>query len=111
MEHDRFETVNQCIREAAKQAAATAGLAVPTIERFLRTSEETWDGAGSGRFTPAQFKNNEAYRRAAKTAMRTLFHLLANLFPAEAQLVPRVAPEAIRQRIDPMVKGLSLIHI
>jgi hypothetical protein len=106
MEHDRFETVNQCIREAAKQAAATGGLAVPTIERFLRTSEETWDGAGSGRFTPAQFKNNEAYRRAAKTAMRTLFHLLANLLPAEAQLVPRVAPEAIRQRIDPMVKGL-----
>ena len=38
--------------------------------------------------------------------MRTLFHLLANLLPAEAQLVPRVAPEAIRQRIDPMVKGL-----
>ena len=106
MEHDRFETVNQCIREAAKQAAATGGLAVPTIERFLRTSEETWDGAGSGRFTPAQFKNNEAYRRAAKTAMRTLFYLLANLLPAEAQLVPRVAPEAIGQRIEPMVKGL-----
>jgi hypothetical protein len=67
MEHDRFETVNQCIREAAKQAAATGGLAVPTIERFLRTSEETWDGAGSGRFTPAQFKNNEAYRRGRKS--------------------------------------------
>ena len=106
MEHDKFEAVNQCIREAAQQAAATDGLAVPTIELFLRTSEETWDGAGSGRFSPAQFTNNEAYRRAAKIAMRTLFHLLANLLPAEAQLVPRVAPEAIRRRIDPMVKGL-----
>jgi hypothetical protein len=60
MEHDKFEAVNQCIREAAQQAAATGGLAVPTIELFLRTSEETWDGAGSGRFSPAQFTNNEA---------------------------------------------------
>ena len=72
MEHDKFEAVNQCIREAAQQAAATGGLAVPTIELFLRTSEETWDGAGSGRFTPAQFKNNEAYRRAAKIATADL---------------------------------------
>jgi hypothetical protein len=48
IEHDKFEAVNQCIREAAQQAAATGGLAVPTIERFLHTSEETWDGAGSG---------------------------------------------------------------
>jgi hypothetical protein len=71
MEHDKFKAVNHCIREAAQQASATGGLAVPTIERFLRTSEETWDGAGSGRFTPAQFKNNEAYRRVAKIAMRT----------------------------------------
>ncbi len=106
MEHDRFETVNQYIREAAKQAAATGGLAVPTIERFLRTSEEAWDGAGSGQFTTAQFQNNEAYLRAAKIAMRTLFHLLANLLQSEAQLVPVVAPYWIRQRIDPMVRGL-----
>ena len=106
MEHDKFKAVNQCIREAAQQAAATGGLAVLVIERFLRTGQETWDGAGSGRFTPAQFKNNEAYRQAAKTALRILFHLLANLLPAEAQLVPQVAPEAIRRRIDPMVKGL-----
>ena len=106
MEHERFRAVNQCVLEAAQQAAAAGGLAVLAIERFLRTGEETWDGAGSGRFTPAQFKNNEAYRQAAKTALRILFHLLANLLPAEAQLVPQVAPEAIRRRIDPMVKGL-----
>ena len=88
-----------------KQAAAVDGLSVPVIERFLRTGDETWDGAGSGRFTPAQFENNEAYRRAAKDGLRTLLHLLANLLPAEAQSAPQVAPEMIRRRIEPMVKG------
>jgi hypothetical protein len=105
MEHDKFNTVNQCICEAARQAAAD-GLSASTIERFLRSSDETWDGAGSGQFTTAQFQNNEAYRRAAKTALRTLFHILANLLPAEAQLAPSVDPTAIRARVEPMVRGL-----
>src|SRR6266852_3348972 len=106
MEHDKFNAVNQCIREAAREAAAPDGLSVSIIERFLRTSDETWDGAGSGQFTTAQFQNNEAYRRAAKNALRTLFHILANLLPAEAQSAPHVDPEVIRPRVEPMEKGL-----
>ena len=66
MEHDRFETVSQCLREAAQQAAAPGGLSAPLIERFLRTGKETWDGAGSGRFTFAGFNENDAYTRASK---------------------------------------------
>ena len=81
----------------AQQAAAVAdGLSVPVIERFLRTGDETWDGAGSGRFTLAQFKEDEAYTRAAKAGLRTLLHLLASLLPAEAQSAPQVAPDMIR---------------
>jgi hypothetical protein len=76
------------------------------MERFLRTGDETWDGAGSGRFTPAQFENNTAYRRAAKEALRTLFHRLADLLPAEAKQAPQVAPELIRGHVEPMVRGL-----
>ena len=101
-----MEAVHQCISEAAQRAAAANGLLAPPIERFLRTGERTWDGAGSGRFTPAQFKQDEAYTRATKTAMRTLFRLLADLLPAEARSVPQVAPDTIRQRVEPMVKGL-----
>jgi len=33
-----------------QQAADIGGLSVPAIEGFLRTGEETWDGAASGRF-------------------------------------------------------------
>ena len=106
MEQEKFKTVNQCIQEAAQQAATAGDLLAPALERFLRTGEETWDGAGSGRFTLAQFKQDEAYTRAAKTALRTLFRLLANLVPAEAQLLPQVAPETIRRRVEPMVKGV-----
>src|SRR5260370_30499982 len=106
MEHDGFQAVNQCIREAAQQAAAVDGWSIPVIERFLRSAEGTWDGAGSGRFTTAQFQNDAAYRRAAKNAMRNLFSLLAKLLPAEVQSAPPIPPETIRQRIEPMVKGL-----
>jgi hypothetical protein len=106
MEPDRFETVNHCIREAAQQAAASGGLLAPLIQRFLRTGEETWDGAGSGRFTLAQFSEDEAYTRATKTALRTLFRLLGDLLPAEARVAPQVGPETIRRSIGPMVKGL-----
>ena len=106
MEHDKFNAVNQRIREAAQEAGAPDRLSVSIIEHFLRTADETWDGAGSGQFTTAQFQNNEAYRRAVKNALRTLFHTLANLLPAEAQLAPHIDPEAIRPRVGPMVKGL-----
>jgi hypothetical protein len=106
MEHEKRKAVDQCIEEATRQAAKTGRVPAPAIERFLRTGEQTWDGAGSGQFTPAQFKQDEAYRSAAKTALRILFGLLADLLPAETRLVPQVAPETIRQRIDPMVKGL-----
>jgi hypothetical protein len=106
MEHDKLETVNHCIREAAKQAAASGGLQTSLIERFLRTGEETWDGAGSGRFTIAQLNEDEVYTQATKTALRTLFRLLADLLPAEARVAPQVGPETIGRSIGPMVKGL-----
>jgi hypothetical protein len=106
MGDDELGTVNRCIREAAGQAAAVSNLSAAVIEQFLRTGEETWEGAGSGRFTVDQFKQHDAYTRAAKNALRTLFGLLADLLPAEARLAPLVAPETIRSRINPMVKGL-----
>ncbi len=106
MKHDRYKAVNRCIQQAAEQTAATGGLSAPVIERFLRTGEETWDGAGSGRFTLAQFTQDEVYTRAAKAALRTLFRLLSDLLPAETRLLPPVAPEAIRRRVEPMVTGL-----
>ena len=81
-------------------------MSAPLIERFLRTGKETWDGAGSGRFTLAGFNENEAYTRASKTALRSLFGLLAELLPAEARTTPQVGPKTIRRRIEPMVKGL-----
>lgn len=106
MEHDKLSAANQCIRDAAQEVAAPDRLSAPIIERFLRTGVETWDGAGSGRFTPAQFENNTAYRRAAKAALRALFDLLANLLPAEARRALHVAPELIRPSVEPMVNGL-----
>jgi hypothetical protein len=81
-------------------------LSAPVIERFLPTGDETWDGAGSGRFTLAQFTQDEVYTRAAKAALRTLFRLLSNLLPAETLSLPQVAPQAIRRRVEPMVMGL-----
>lgn len=61
MERDRLQVVNQCIRDAAEHAAAPDGLSAMLIERFLRTGEETWEGAGSGRFSLAQFKEDGIY--------------------------------------------------
>lgn len=106
MARDRSQMVSQCIRDAAQQAAAPAGLSARLIERYLRTGEETWEGAGSGRFSLAQFKEDEAYTGVTKTALRNLFELLANLLPAEVQSSPPVAADSIRQRIEPMVSGL-----
>ena len=59
-----------------------------------------------GRFSLAQFKEDEAYTRATKTALRTLLNLLAVLLQPEAQASPLVSPDTIRQRIEPMVNGL-----
>jgi hypothetical protein len=106
MEQERLGKVNQCIREAAQQSAVVSGLSAAVVEQFLRTGEETWDGAGSGRFALVQFTQDEAYTRASKTALRILFSLLSDLLPAEARLTPLVAPETIRGRIASMVKGL-----
>lgn len=106
MELDKLSSANQYIRDAAQHAAAVDRLSIPVIERFLRSAEETWDGAGSGQFTSAQFKNDIAYRRAAKDAMRNLFSLLSNLLPAEVQSAAPILPDTVRRHIEPMVTGL-----
>ena len=106
LDHAKLQAVNVRIRDAAQQAAAPGGLSAILIERFLRTGEQTWEGAGSGRFSLAQFKEDEAYSRATKTALQNLLDLLADLLPAEAQASPLVSPDAIRQHIEPMVSGL-----
>src|SRR5205809_7693570 len=98
MEHDRFETVSQCLREAAQQAAAPGGLSAPLIERFLRTGKETWDGAGSARFTVAGFNENEAYTRASKPALGSLFGLLRERRPRQARTRPQGGPNTDRRR-------------
>ena len=107
MEHDRLQAVNQCIRDAAQQAAAPDGLSATLIERFLRTGEETWEGAGSGRFSLAQFKEDEAYTRATKTALRTLLRPSGESASGRSPVGSAGArAETIRQRIEPMVTGL-----
>src|SRR6476469_9401580 len=93
LDRAKWQTVDQCIRNAAQQAAAAAGLSVILVERFLRTGEETWEGAGSGRFSLAQLKEDAAYTQAIKTALRNLFGLLASLLPAEARSSSLVSPE------------------
>jgi hypothetical protein len=106
MEQGKLERVNQCITRAAEHAAEGSGLSAGVIEHFLRTGEETWDGAGSGSFSLAQFKQHEEYSHTVKAALRTLFGLLADLLPEEARSTPLVGPETIRSRINSMVKGL-----
>lgn len=104
----KSDAVNRCIREAAREAAAPGGLSEKILERFLRTGDRTWNGAGSCRFTLAQFKEDEEYTRASKTALRTLLSQLGHLLPEETRAAPSVSPEAIRRRIEPMVNGLVL---
>jgi len=79
MTNNKLQSVNQCIRDAAYDAAAVDGLSMPVIERFLRTGEETWEGAGSGLFTRTQLKQDEAYTKAVKAAIRRLLTLLGDL--------------------------------
>src|SRR5690242_2654242 len=78
MDEDKIQRVNSCVLSAAEQASAVA-LSVTAVERFLRTSEETWEGAGSGRFTVAQFNQDGIYTDAVKTGMTILFDLLGEL--------------------------------
>jgi hypothetical protein len=85
MVHARIHIVNQHIRKTAEDAAA-GQLSVPAIERFLRTGEEIWEGAGSGRFTLAQINQDGIYTQAVKTGMTTLFDLL--LYEDAGQLHP-----------------------
>jgi hypothetical protein len=106
MEYQRFQAIDECIRNAAHQTAVTEGVSTAIIEHFLRTGKENWEGAGSGRFSPAQFKEHAAYTRATKFALRTLLQLSANLLPAEARLAPPVPPDTIQRRIEPMIIGL-----
>jgi hypothetical protein len=106
MDPNKRKRIDQCIRDAAQTAATGGGLQVSAIEESLRTGQKTWDGAGSGRFTLAQIKQDEIYSDAAKTALRMLLNRLADLLPTEAELVPSVSPETIRQRVEPMIKGL-----
>jgi hypothetical protein len=106
MEQAKLIAVNRCIQDAVQQAVNTGGISGPAIEGFLRTGEETWDGAGSGRFTLAQVKRDGIYSGRAKAALRALFDRLASLLPPEAKMIAPVAPETIRQHVDPMVKGL-----
>jgi len=102
---DKFAMVKECIREAACEAAQD-GLLASVVERFLYTGEKTWEGAGSGCFTSAQFKMDEAYSRAVKIALRMLFRRLGELVPTEARLKPKVASEDIQRRLGTMVEGL-----
>ena len=105
MENNEPKTVDQCIRDVARQFAAT-GLSIPAIEGFLRTGRDSWEGAGSGRFTRAQLDRDSNYREAARAALRTLFDRLAELLPLAARSLPLVTPDTIRQRVEPMVRGV-----
>lgn len=106
MDQNKRKRIDRCIRDAAQTAATGGGLLVSALERFLRTGERTWNGAGSGRFTLAKIRQDEIYSQAAETALRMLFNRLADLLPPEAQLLAAVSPETIRLRVEPMVKGI-----
>jgi hypothetical protein len=54
---------------------------------------------------PIKHNPTRGYTRAFLDR-QTLFGFLADLLPAEARLAPLVAPEMVRSRINPMVKGL-----
>jgi hypothetical protein len=75
MKLDTSNKINEFIREAAQRSADTDNLSAPSLERFLRTGEETWAGAGSGQF----IVSDVLYSRNAKAAVRILFDLLATL--------------------------------
>ena len=95
MEYHKLKVVKQSIRDAAPQAAAPGVLSAMVIDWSLRTGEETWEGAGSGRFSLAQSREDEAYTGATKSALRDLFDLLVDLLPGEVRSSPPIAAETI----------------
>jgi hypothetical protein len=106
MKHSKSQSVNQCIREAACQAAATDGLSIDVIEQFLRTGEEAWQMPAPGRYTPTQMHQDRLYSRAAKDALRILLSLLGSILPPEVRQTPAMTVETIRHRVEGMVTGL-----
>jgi hypothetical protein len=101
--HDKFARVNQCIREAAREAAEH-GLSASVVERFLRTGDRTLDGAGSGLFSSASSRRTKFTAERLKPRCGPCH--LGELLPAEARLKAKVASEEIQRRLEPMVMGL-----
>lgn len=102
----KVKEIRQYIRAAASAAASVDALSVRPIERFLLTGEESWEGAGSGRWTLAQLNRDEIHTKAAKRALKALLTYMGNLLPDEVRLMPLATPEQIQTHIEPMVTGL-----
>jgi hypothetical protein len=93
--------INDCIRDAAQQAAAPAGLSAMLIEGFLRDGEETWEGAG---FTLAQLKRDGSIYSGDKgSPPEPIGHSWKAASSRSAVEFPSAA-ETIRSRIEPMVQ-------
>jgi hypothetical protein len=103
--HDEFAKVNQCIREAAREAAEH-GLSASLLSGSCARGDRTWERSRVWSFSSGQFKEDEVYSQAVKTALRALFCHLGELLPAEARLKSNVASEEIQRRLEPMVMGL-----
>jgi hypothetical protein len=73
---------------------------------ILRTGDRIWERSRVWSFSSGQFKEDEVYSQAVKTALRALFCHLGELLPAEARLKSNVASEEIQRRLEPMVMGL-----
>jgi len=106
MSNPNTQTVNRCIRDAARLAAAGDSLIPYHIAQFLRTGEEHWPGSLSSSHGPYSLKSDGSYSNAAKTALLTLFDQLSGSLPDPIRTAPQVSSEEIRQRIEPMIRGL-----
>jgi hypothetical protein len=102
MAQDPRKMISRFIRKAAHQGAVAGRVPTAAIEDFLRTGERPWSNA----FGLEAIKEAEAFTQAAKTAMRSFFDLASQMLPTAVRSVPRVTPETIRERVEPMVKGL-----
>jgi hypothetical protein len=51
MQRSHDTAADGCICEVAGMVAADSGLSSVPLEMFLRSGEERWAGAGSGRFS------------------------------------------------------------
>jgi len=99
-------TIEEIIHHAAYQAVAPHHHRAQAVEGFLRTGEETWDGAGSGRFSRAQIIEDGIYSECAKRGLRLLFEQLADFLPWQVKRQPPITSEEITTRIVPMIRGL-----